>query len=228
MIIHLLEMKNPVLESRQKAERGFHQCMKVMMKLREIYAAADFAAGFLDAALRKAALEMNPALGVANGRPAGMNAPLIQPELSTPPPENAPYLNATETGLFHQNRSYMAKTLDGQQAMAVAAGQSPPPTERDLESTIAMTPSASGSSDAAPADMEMDMSGQEEFDWNAMAGQNFDFDQWLQYPAEGVNNTDDTFMGTVKWPDASQNQKDVDGVNAQATKAALAAQAAQA
>ena len=58
MIIHLLDMKNPVQHTRERAMRGFKQCMKVMEKLRDIYAAADYAASFLDAALRKASIDL--------------------------------------------------------------------------------------------------------------------------------------------------------------------------
>lgn len=200
MIIHLLEMKNPVPETREKAEKGFEQCMRVMVKLREIYAAADFATGFLDAALRKAAIEMNAAtasaaMAAAAARPTIVNGvALIHPEMSTPPPENAPYLNSTETDAFHQNRSYMSRVVDAQLTPGVG-GHSPPPTDQDMDSQIDMTPSASGSSDAAPIDMDMDLIGHNEIDWNAVTGGNFDFDQWLQFPAEGVNNSDDTFMG---------------------------------
>ncbi|KLU88326.1 cutinase transcription factor 1 beta, partial [Magnaporthiopsis poae ATCC 64411] len=59
MIIHLLEMKNPVMEVRATATKGFRQLLRVMEKLRDIYSAADFATVFLDAALRKAAIDLN-------------------------------------------------------------------------------------------------------------------------------------------------------------------------
>ncbi|KAI0471951.1 fungal-specific transcription factor domain-containing protein [Xylariaceae sp. FL0804] len=61
MIIHLLEMKNPIPEARDAAMRGFHQCMRVMDRLRDVYSAADYAVGFLDAALRKAATDLHTA-----------------------------------------------------------------------------------------------------------------------------------------------------------------------
>ncbi|KAI1498223.1 transcription factor CTF1 [Biscogniauxia marginata] len=61
MIIHLLEMKNPATHARDSAMRGFRQCMKVMERLRDIYSAADYAVAFLDAALRKAAIDLHVA-----------------------------------------------------------------------------------------------------------------------------------------------------------------------
>jgi hypothetical protein len=50
-IIHMLDMKNLDLEARVKAAQGLKECLTVMSNLRNIYAAADFATGFLDAAL---------------------------------------------------------------------------------------------------------------------------------------------------------------------------------
>ncbi|KAI1635948.1 fungal-specific transcription factor domain-containing protein [Biscogniauxia mediterranea] len=61
MIIHLLEMKNPAPRARDNAMRGFRECMCVMEHLRDIYSAADYAVAFLDAALRKAAIDLREA-----------------------------------------------------------------------------------------------------------------------------------------------------------------------
>lgn len=206
MIIHLLEMKSPSQDVRVKATKGFKQCMRVMEKLREIYAAADFATGFLDAALRKAAIDVSDA-----GQPAeqpstigksssldsalspALNLSLNQrtEDLSTPPPENAPYLNATEVKLYHSNRTYMPRDANGNPA--VVAGHSPPPTETPSE--LAVTPSINGSTgESDHMDLDFDM-GQDGFDWSGVAGTNLDFDQWLQFPAEGVSASDETFMG---------------------------------
>ncbi|EJT80571.1 cutinase transcription factor 1 beta [Gaeumannomyces tritici R3-111a-1] len=280
MIIHLLEMKNPMMEVRATATKGFRQLLRVMEKLRDIYSAADFATVFLDAALRKAAIDLNQPNPVgaaetlstimANGggghrqrqqqmqqqqqfkrqlfqqrqshhygqKPSLRNKPAtIAPalnlagaaalrremggacdELSTPPPENAPYINRIEMGLFHGERSYNNTVPQQQQqkqqphqqpvgsgslgnnidpaalaADVVAAGHSPPHTERDLDSAVGLTPSASGGSSGDGEHVGFDMmdvvdfgSGHDEFDWNAVTGTNLDFDQWLQFPpAEG-------------------------------------------
>lgn len=280
MIIHLLEMKNPAMEVRATATKGFRHLLRVMEKLRDIYSAADFATVFLDAALRKAAIDLNQAnpLGAAvalntvmangiglrqqsqqqqqskrqlfqqrqnhhygqkaslRGKPATI-APALNlagaaalrremggacDELSTPPPENTPYLNQIEMGLFHGERSYNNGMRPHQQqqhqqrlhqqhvgsgdlghnidpaalasdVMVTAAGHSPPHTERDLDSAVGLTPSASGGSSGDGEHGGFDMtdvvdfgSGHDEFDWNAVTGTNLDFDQWLQFPpAEG-------------------------------------------
>jgi hypothetical protein len=46
--------------------------------------------------------------------------------------------------------------------------------------------------------MDVDfMQGHDEFDWNAVAGTDFDVDQWLQFPPEGVTSTDETLMASA-------------------------------
>ncbi|KAI5865456.1 fungal-specific transcription factor domain-containing protein [Durotheca rogersii] len=114
MIIHLLEMKNPLPQPRKIAMGGFRQCMKVMEKLRDIYSAADYAVAFLDAALRKAAIDLqvaqtqgfgNSSFSVNGGGIKLTASPLTATgaaveNMATPPPENAPYATAQETNLF--------------------------------------------------------------------------------------------------------------------------------
>jgi hypothetical protein len=201
MIIHLLEMKSPVQDARQKATKGFRQCMKVMEKLRDIYAAADFATGFLDAALRKAAIDVNAQQQTAQQQAVlkslngafSSNFPGIvarSEDLSTPPPENAPYLGPAELDMYVQSRMNITRPVDGNQA--VVAATSPPHTDTHSDMAEDLNSSASASSDAMEVDVNL---GPEEFDWNKVTGTNLDFDQWLQFPAEGVNNTDETFMG---------------------------------
>ncbi|KAI1466409.1 transcription factor CTF1 [Daldinia caldariorum] len=203
MIIHLLEMKNPLPQPRDIAMRGFKQCMKVMEKLRDIYSAADYAVAFLDAALRKAAIDLQVAQNQAYAMGTGTTAttttvkkPLAQfttpatasviENMTTPPPENAPYATTQEASLF--TKPAPQPFVPPADLIATAA-HSPPHTEKDV-----LTPSASGSSDghAAPLDIEMDFDSldhHDEFDWNALTGTNIDFDQWLQFPNEGMGNT---------------------------------------
>ena len=54
IIIHLLDIKAPDETTRRASLQGFCQCMQVMGKLRDIYAAADYSTAFLEAAIRKA------------------------------------------------------------------------------------------------------------------------------------------------------------------------------
>lgn len=54
IIVHLLDIKSPESATRQLSVRRFQFCMQALQKLRELYASADFAFSFLDAAIRKA------------------------------------------------------------------------------------------------------------------------------------------------------------------------------
>lgn len=66
IIIHLLDIKAPEEETRRASLRGFCQCMQVMGKLRDLYAAADYSTAFLEAAIRKAGIQVAPMPGMAN------------------------------------------------------------------------------------------------------------------------------------------------------------------
>ncbi|KAH6892084.1 fungal-specific transcription factor domain-containing protein [Thelonectria olida] len=212
MIIHLLEMKNPAPQSRERATRGFRQCMRVMEKLREVYAAADYATGFLDAALRKAAIDINA--NVTPATVAMMKRVPVEFSAQTPPPENAPYMTASES-LFNEKpreprptpkpattTAMMPPNTINAAALELSTN-SPPQTE--MESPAGITPSASGASEEIQLDVEnMDldfMQGHDEFDWNAVTGADFDVDQWLQFPPEGVANQDEMMAGVLGRPD---------------------------
>ena len=209
MIIHLLEMKNPSQEARERATRGFRQCMRVMEKLREVYAAADYATGFLDAALKKAAINVNNSIAPSS---LAILKNATNYSAQTPPPDNLPYMTASET-LFNEKpmgdeRMPMMppETINGAaldlssgngNSGGIAAGANSPP-HTDMSSGEHLTPSASGGSDVGGAGgvdhldaMDLDfMQGHDEFDWNAVAGTDFDVDQWLQFPPDGVNSGD--------------------------------------
>jgi hypothetical protein len=60
VIIHLLDIKSADPIVRNISLRRFYQCMQVLQRLREMYASADFAFSFLEAAIRKANIEMPP------------------------------------------------------------------------------------------------------------------------------------------------------------------------
>ncbi|KKA27792.1 hypothetical protein TD95_003564 [Thielaviopsis punctulata] len=103
MIIHMLEMKHHNPQVRDRAVRGFKQCMDVMQTLRTCYAAAEYATGFLDAFLRKASIDIHTesmASMMAKSAPEPQIIPMQQPmtqsattnmsSVHTPPPETAP------------------------------------------------------------------------------------------------------------------------------------------
>ncbi|EPS40651.1 hypothetical protein H072_5429 [Dactylellina haptotyla CBS 200.50] len=58
VIIHLLDVKSSSAVTRELSLQGFGLCMQVMQGLRENYAAADFATHFLEAAVKKANIQI--------------------------------------------------------------------------------------------------------------------------------------------------------------------------
>lgn len=58
IIIHLLDIKAPDEATRRASLQGFCQCMQIMSRLRDIYAAADYSTAFLEAAIRKAEITL--------------------------------------------------------------------------------------------------------------------------------------------------------------------------
>ena len=58
IIIHLLDIKANDEATRKASLKGFCECMQVMAKLRDIYAAADYSTAFLEAAIRKAEITL--------------------------------------------------------------------------------------------------------------------------------------------------------------------------
>ncbi|KAJ5339102.1 hypothetical protein N7541_011070 [Penicillium brevicompactum] len=58
VIIHLLDIKSTDPTIRMTSLQRFYQCMRILQRLREIYASADFATSFLEAAIRKAGIQL--------------------------------------------------------------------------------------------------------------------------------------------------------------------------
>lgn len=190
MIMHLLHMKDPVRETREEAQKGFAQCMQVMANLREIYAAADFAVGFLDSALQKAAIGMNMATAAsATSQPVAIESTLFgRPDTPPPDPGNLSFNNNFAPSCV-ATAGAPATTNGFPLSDPGTMGHSPPRSDLDMN----LTPSASGSSEVVAADVEMTDAGG--IDWSKVTVPSLDFDQWLQFPAEGVNNTDNYNMG---------------------------------
>lgn len=204
MIIHLLEMKSPTPQARDRALKGFRQCMKVMEKLREVYAAADYATGFLDAALRKAAIDVHAHADQEGSSAMQQDAP-PGPMAQTPPPEMSSYPTDSEA-LFEEKLDLVpsfAIKLPPNTVNAAAlelSTTSPPQTEFG---SAELTPSASGQSETHSGDTDaasLDfMQGHDEFDWNAVAGTELDVDQWLQFPNDSnASGNDSLDMSTTR------------------------------
>jgi len=102
IIIHLLDIKAPEEETRRHSLQGFCQCMQIMSKMRDIYAAADYSTAFLEAAIRKAEIvlpqktnELKETRQVITSAQGLMDAGKHMtsnhdPGALTPPPDNQP------------------------------------------------------------------------------------------------------------------------------------------
>ena len=96
IIIHLLDIKSTDSNIRQASVRKFHFCMQSLQRLREMYASADFAFSFLDAAVRKQNAQVSAAVATGDGTnsPISPKPPKSVDQTSahgllllTPPPE---------------------------------------------------------------------------------------------------------------------------------------------
>lgn len=105
VIIHLLDIKSNDPAVRMVSLQRFYQCMRILQRLRDIYASADFATSFLEAAIRKAGIQLNvPATDKSSRNNATNNVPTngvtatttaAPAATSSIPPPSAPSMPAT-------------------------------------------------------------------------------------------------------------------------------------
>ena len=97
VIIHLLDIKSSDPSVRMTSLQRFYQCMRILQRLREIYASADFATSFLEAAIRKAGIQLTVAPQDVQSKRARKTAPaassdpfdsLSRNNTLTPPPDS--------------------------------------------------------------------------------------------------------------------------------------------
>lgn len=101
VIIHLLDIKSSDPNVRMTSLQRFYQCMRILQRLREIYASADFATSFLEAAIRKAGIQLTvapqdvqqtqPPMNTAadtTTSPSHMPDPTTRLSTLTPPPDS--------------------------------------------------------------------------------------------------------------------------------------------
>ncbi|EFX06130.1 c6 zinc finger domain containing protein [Grosmannia clavigera kw1407] len=130
MFAHLLDIKGGVpRERRQQAVYGFLTCMRIMESLRETYAAAEIAKGFVESLLKKAGIDLSAvvnfgadgAYGINSGHSGNSGNSCMSAEDGTGTPINGTsvsLLNATsnvavpytEDGVAHAVSVYAATT----------------------------------------------------------------------------------------------------------------------
>ena len=127
LIIHMLDLKSNDTSVRQAAARKFQFCMQALQRLREMYASADFAFSFLDAAVRKAEVQIPGTLttSTANDRTKQDHAKQQSPVMLTPPPEAA----------WTAERMIFAATLAPEERRLLAA-LTPPKSDHSLQSVM--------------------------------------------------------------------------------------------
>ncbi|KAJ8204733.1 hypothetical protein LV156_009126, partial [Aspergillus fumigatus] len=88
VIIHLLDIKSSDPSVRMTSLQRFYQCMRILQRLREIYASADFATSFLEAAIRKAGIQLTVAPQDVQARPGSSFDAGARVDTLTPPPDS--------------------------------------------------------------------------------------------------------------------------------------------
>ncbi|KAF5863412.1 hypothetical protein ETB97_010170 [Aspergillus alliaceus] len=87
VIIHLLDIKSSDPNVRMVSLQRFYQCMRILQRLREIYASADFATSFLEAAIRKAGIQLTVAPQDVQARTSSV-FDSVRLNTLTPPPDS--------------------------------------------------------------------------------------------------------------------------------------------
>ncbi|XP_077659936.1 uncharacterized protein AFUA_1G00410 [Aspergillus fumigatus Af293] len=88
VIIHLLNIKSSNPSVRMTSLQRFYQCMRILQRLQEIYASADFATSFLEAAIRKAGIQLTVAPQDVQARPSSSFDAGARVDTLTPPPDS--------------------------------------------------------------------------------------------------------------------------------------------
>ncbi|RAL07465.1 putative C6 transcription factor (Ctf1B) [Aspergillus homomorphus CBS 101889] len=88
VIIHLLDIKSSDPTIRMTSLQRFYQCMRILQRLREIYASADFATSFLEAAIRKAGIQLTVAPQDMQARSSSTLDATTRINALTPPPDS--------------------------------------------------------------------------------------------------------------------------------------------
>ena len=129
LIIHMLDLKSSDASVRQAASRKFQFCMQSLQRLREMYASADFAFSFLDAAVRRTETNI-PSAPMASSHNAQTETKTEgisrhSPPMLTPPPEAA----------WTANRLLFASTLAPEERKLIAAF-TPPKSDHSLNNVM--------------------------------------------------------------------------------------------
>lgn len=144
IIIHLLDIKAPEEDTRRSSLRGFCQCMAVMGKLRDLYAAADYSVAFLEAAIRKAGIHVAPV--AAQSTPMSKASPVTTVEDLVDAGRRLDLVNAATAASLNLQRSTLTPPPDNGTTNMTALEKQPDDNVTDeevarrLETFLASTP----------------------------------------------------------------------------------------
>ncbi|KAI4728256.1 hypothetical protein E4T49_03912 [Aureobasidium sp. EXF-10728] len=214
IIIHLLDIKAPDETTRRASLQGFCQCMQILNKLRDIYAAADYSTAFLEAAIRKAEITLPPPKMGPPPRPAHLAnmsnvmkaARLGHANVSrlTPPPELAASTNNEQQPQSRQQQETDPQVSENDLAQHLNnfLASTPPGSEHTTDSQIDDTTAAAFNIPALDADFDTLIN-------LDAAGESFTFDDGTFPTMPAFDSTDGGFMD-MDW---MKHMNDNDGVS---------------
>lgn len=200
IIIHLLDIKAPDETTRRASLQGFCQCMQILNKLRDIYAAADYSTAFLEAAIRKAEITLPPPKMGPPPRPthvANMSNMMKAARSSignvsrlTPPPELAASVNNEQQTQSRQQVGQgepQVSENDLAQHLNNFLASTPPGSEHTTDSQIDDTTAAAFNIPALDTDFDTLIN-------LDAAGESFTFDDGTFPTMPAFDSTDGGFM----------------------------------
>ena len=119
-------------------------------------------------------------------------------------PGNTPFLTPAQMHIYQTEQPYMAR--DG--IPMTSSGRSPPPTDSEPERHSIITPASNAASThRPPAEASSTMAQHADSMWDAYPmpapqqqfnmDSDFEVSQWLEFPAEGVSNSDEAMIDSM-------------------------------
>jgi len=220
IIIHLLDIKSCNDDARQAAMDGFCQCMLVLEKLRDNYASADFATQFLEAAIRKADIDVVMSSSRNNIREGDIQTTLSSDKAQalfrernkaaaiamrrTPPPQSSEEFGLTPD--FHGSGMMDIGIPIGRPVVNAISVHTPP----DSDSTVSSASNEHTTDQNQNQNQHLNhnfmvMQGMEFQDNNIDLNDFFDFDtgneMWNVPLEEGAHGESGGFLGDMNWVD---------------------------
>lgn len=243
VIIHLLDIKSSNPVTREMSLEGFALCMQVLQRLRQTYSAADYATGFLEAAIKKAGIPVENLRKHANRRRAryqqnqlGLQIPSSPGDFgsignaisipATAPPSNAaltppPDMESLDMGMSQSQATNMLDESDLQLKLESFLQAPPSPRhDKDSLSPFSLQKPLFGNMDSGIPDFSMPDADGDNLD--AFLGGNGDCDPFLghegmpgMFSMSGNNSSSKAFeLGSVWTENGLEDMsKILDGVD---------------